>query len=180
MRKRTVNELNRVGTEGFAGLPKLPVCVVLDQVRSAYNVGSVFRTCDAFAVDSLCLVGITPQPPQKEIRKTALGAEATVAWRYFGDMGQCLEELRRQGFIVVAVEQAVNAVRPEAVPWADGRKYALVFGHEVKGVSDAVVASADLALEIPQWGSKHSLNVSVCAGIVLWEAARSLRPATGQ
>lgn len=180
MRKRTVNELGRVEASRFAEVPKLPVCVVLDQVRSAYNVGSVFRTCDAFAVESLCLVGITPSPPQKEIRKTALGAEETVPWNYYAAMETCLADLRNLGYTIVAVEQAVNAVRPEAVPWADGRKYALVFGHEVKGVSDAVVAAADLALEIPQWGTKHSLNVSVCAGIVLWEAVRTLRPGAGQ
>lgn len=176
-------ELGRVTAEEYRVLPESGVAVVLDNVRSAYNVGSAFRTCDAFQVDRVLLCGICAVPPSAEIRKTALGAEDSVAWEYAASTLETVQVLRAQGFTIVSVEQTVRAVslekfRPE--PWnpADGtgRKYALIFGNEVDGVAQEVVDASDFSLEIPQFGTKHSLNVSVSVGVVLWQF-RSTAPA---
>lgn len=172
MKKLTMEELNRVSTEEFKAQEKLPVVVVLDNVRSMYNVGSIFRTCDGFAVEALYLCGITACPPHKEIAKTALGATESVSWRHFGQTVEAVEELKSLGYKVFAVEQVDTSVSlQEFVPAAD-EKVAVVLGNEVFGVDDEVLALCDGAVEIPQAGTKHSFNVSVAGAIVLWELFR--------
>ena len=160
--------MGRLTVDEFKTAEKLPLTVVLDDVRSLYNVGSVLRSCDAFRVEAVVLCGITATPPHAEIHKTALGAEDSVAWRYCASALEAVEELRRRGVTVMAVEQCegstmLDEFRPEA-----GRRYAVVLGNEVKGVRQEVVDACDGCLEIPQFGTKHSLNVSVTAGIVVW------------
>ena len=169
MRKIANEELGRPTAEEFARMERMPVTVVLDNIRSAQNVGSFFRTADAFAAERLCLCGITAVPPAREIHKTALGAELTVAWSRLERTADCLEALRREGCRILAVEQVegsegLDDFRPEA-----GVRYALVFGNEVEGVSQEAVDACDGAIEIPQAGTKHSLNVSVAGGVVLWK-----------
>ncbi len=168
MRKITNEELGRPTAEEFAAQEKLPVTVVLDNVRSAQNVGSFFRTGDAFGVERIALCGITATPPSREIHKTALGADQTVAWSYYATTGACLDELHAAGYTVLAVEQVEGAAMLDSFRAEAGRRYALVFGNEVDGVDQAVVDRCDGALEIPQVGTKHSLNVSVSGGVVLW------------
>ena len=163
-----MEELNRVSTEEFKAQAKIPLVVVMDNVRSMYNVGSIFRTCDAFSVEQLLLCGITACPPHKEITKTALGATESVDWAHYDTTVEAVAELKRQGYKVFAVEQVDTAVmlgRMEIVP----EKTAIVLGNEVFGVDDAVLALCDGAIEIPQNGTKHSLNVSIAGGIVIWE-----------
>lgn len=169
MRKIANEELGRPTAEEFARMERMPVTVVLDNIRSAQNVGSFFRTADAFAAERICLCGITAVPPAREIHKTALGAELTVAWSRHERTADCLEALRREGCRILAVEQVegsegLDDFRPEA-----GVRYALVFGNEVEGVSQEAVDACDDAIEIPQAGTKHSLNVSVAGGVVLWK-----------
>lgn len=169
MRKIANEELGRPTAEEFARMERMPVTVVLDNIRSAQNVGSFFRTADAFAAERICLCGITAVPPAREIHKTALGAELTVAWNRHERTADCLEALRREGCRILAVEQVegsegLDDFRPEA-----GVRYALVFGNEVEGVSQEAVDACDGAIEIPQAGTKHSLNVSVAGGVVLWK-----------
>lgn len=168
MRKITNEELGRPTAEEFARMPKMPVAVVLDNVRSMQNVGAFFRTADAFAVERIVLCGITATPPNREIHKTALGAEATVPWSYGPSTSDCVAALRREGFLVYAVEQVEGAVPLDEFHPDPQRKYALVFGNEVDGVAQQVVDAADGAIEIPQAGTKHSINVSVAGGVVLW------------
>lgn len=168
MRKITNEELGRPTAEEFAAQEKLPVTVVLDNVRSAQNVGSFFRTGDAFGVERIALCGITATPPSREIHKTALGADQTVAWSYYATTGACLDELHAAGYTVLAVEQVEGAAMLDSFRAEAGQRYALVFGNEVDGVDQAVVDRCDGALEIPQVGTKHSLNVSVSGGVVLW------------
>ena len=176
MRKLKVTELGRLTPEEYRASEKLPVVVVLDEVRSLNNVGSVFRTADAFRLEGVWLCGITATPPHAEIHKTALGAEETVEWTYCKDTLEAVEALRREGYVICALEQAEGSVSlAEFRPERD-RKYAIVVGHEVKGVSQRVVDRSDVCIEIPQRGTKHSLNVSVAAGIVLWEFFRGLTP----
>ncbi len=168
MRKLRNEELGRPSPGEAAGLPKMPVTVVLDNVRSMNNAGSFFRTCDAFGVERLLLCGITGTPPDREIHKTALGAEETVAWAYFPDAGYAVAGLRAEGYTVLAIEQIEGARGLDAFIPEPGAKYALVFGNEVDGVQQRVADLCDGALEIPQVGTKHSLNVSVSGGVVLW------------
>ena len=168
MKKKSGEELGRPTREEFAATGKLPVAVVLDNVRSMNNVGSFFRTCDAFAVGELVLCGITGTPPNAEIHKTALGAEESVAWRHAASAVEAVRELIAQGYEAVAIEQVEGAVmlgdfRPDSA-----KKYALVFGNEVNGVAQEVVDLCRAAIEIPQAGTKHSLNVAVAGGVVLW------------
>ena len=181
MRKLNILEMNRLSVDEFREAEKLPLVVVLDDVRSLYNVGSVFRTGDAFRIEAVWLCGITATPPHNEIHKTALGAEDSVAWRYFKTADEAVAELKRQGYTVYAVEQAESSTKlpfsPEnpssfLLPPSSKKSAAIVLGHEVKGVSQSVVDACDGCLEIPQFGTKHSLNVSVAAGIVIWEFAR--------
>ena len=175
MKKLTIEEMDRLDVAAFRQAPKLPVIVVLDNVRSLHNVGSVLRSADAFAVEAVYLCGITATPPSAEIHKTALGAEDSMECRYFKSTLEAIAHLRERKATVWSVEQVEGSqrlgdVRPEA-----GRLHALVLGHEVKGVDQAVVDACDGAIEIPQYGTKHSLNVSVTAGIVMWEMSRLLR-----
>jgi len=170
MRKLKMDELNRKTVHEFRESDKIPVIAVLENVRSAYNVGSVFRTADAFLLQSIYICGYTAKPPHKEIRKTALGADETVAWKPFSSAGQAIELLKQEGFKVYAVEQTVNSVSLQTFN-AD-EKIAVVFGNEVTGVEQSTIALCDGTIEIPQFGMKHSLNISVAAGIVLWELAK--------
>ena len=156
-------------------MEKLPVVVVLDNVRSAQNVGAFFRTSDAFAVEKIALCGITATPPSREIHKSSLGAEFTVAWEYFKTTVEAVEMLKSQGYTVLAIEQVEGAVMLDNLTVDKSKKYALVFGNEVSGVDQAVVDMCDGAIEIPQVGTKHSINVSVCGGVVIWKFFESLR-----
>ena len=169
MRKLKNNELNRLNLEEFKKSKKTPIVIVLDNVRSAHNVGSVFRTSDAFLVEKICLCGITPTPPQKEIRKTALGASESVNWQNYANSIDCIKELKACGYHIISIEQAEKAVMLcDFTPQKDN-KYALVFGNEIKGVEQEVVNSSDVVIEIPQYGTKHSLNISVSLGVVIWD-----------
>jgi tRNA G18 (ribose-2'-O)-methylase SpoU len=166
--KKTMEELDRISSSDFIKLPKNPLIIVLDNVRSAHNVGSVFRTGDAFLIERLYLCGITPQPPNNEIHKTALGATETVEWEYADNTLSLIESLKAQGFITIAVEQTHHSVLLHEFRGEFNRKTVLIFGHEVYGIEQNVIDLCDVCLEIPQMGTKHSLNVSVCAGIVLY------------
>lgn len=174
MRKLTVEELCRMDVEEFKQSEKLPLVVVLDNVRSLHNVGSVFRTADAFRLQGVCLCGITACPPSAEIHKTALGAEDSVDWWYAEDTLEAVRELQAKGYEVLAVEQVEGSHRLGAFVPEKGKRYALVMGNEVKGVRQDVVDATSGALEIPQYGTKHSLNVSVSAGIVIWDLVRQM------
>ncbi|MBV8389152.1 MAG: RNA methyltransferase [Mucilaginibacter sp.] len=169
MRKLKLDELNRASVEEFKAQQKLPVAVVLDNVRSMHNVGSIFRTCDGFAVEKVCLCGITGQPPHREIEKTALGATQSINWAYYSEPLQAVEQLRKEGYKIMAVEQAEKSVMLNEFETIEGEKYALVFGNEVNGVSEEVMKAIDTCIEIPQFGTKHSFNIVVSAGIVLWD-----------
>ena len=166
--------MQRLSVEEFREAEKLPLVVVLDDVRSMHNVGSVFRTGDAFRIERVCLCGITSTPPMAEIHKTALGAEDSVAWEYFQTALEALESLKADGYEVLAVEQAHGSTMLQAFIPQYGKKYAVVLGNEVKGVHQEVVDASDGCLEIPQYGTKHSLNVSVTAGIVIWHFVSAL------
>lgn len=172
MRKLSLKELNRPGLEEFKALEKAPITLVLDNIRSALNVGSAFRTADAFALEKIVLCGITARPPHREILKTAIGATESVEWAYEKDVARAIRRLKEQGCRVLAIEQAdertlLQDIRPEG-----GQKYALVFGNEVSGVSEEAMALVDGCVEVPQFGTKHSLNIAVCLGIVVWEFFR--------
>ncbi len=169
MRKLKLDELNRASVIEFKAQNKLPVVVVLDNVRSMHNVGSIFRTCDGFAVEQVCLCGITGQPPHREIEKTALGATQSVNWVYYADPLQAVEQLRKDGYRIIAIEQAENSIILNTFETVKNEKYALIFGNEVNGVSDEVMKVIDACIEIPQFGTKHSFNIVVSAGIVLWD-----------
>jgi 23S rRNA (guanosine2251-2'-O)-methyltransferase len=175
MKKRSMLALNRLSADDFKEAEKRPLVVVLDNVRSMHNVGAVFRTADAFALEKIWLCGITPTPPQREIHKTALGAEETVAWEHAPDVVALLHQLRAEAYCLVAVEQADESLLLPAFTPAPDQKYAIILGHEVEGVSDAALDVVDMALEIPQFGTKHSLNVSVAAGIVLYHFTAQLK-----
>ena len=175
-RKLFNSELGRLNTEEFKASDKTPAVVVLDNVRSQHNVGSAFRTCDAFRVERLCLCGICAVPPTAEIHKSALGAEFSVDWEYFEQTVDAVKKLKEEGYVIVSVEQTENSTMLQDFHCEEGRKYAFVFGNEVKGVQQEVVDASDLCLEIPQYGTKHSLNVSVTAGIVMYNLSPSLSP----
>ena len=172
MRKLLNEELGRPTLEECANIDKLPVTVILDNVRSAQNVGSFFRTADAFGIEHIALCGISATPPNREIHKTALGAEMSVAWSYYPTTLECVERLRTEGYRILAIEQIENSTMLNTFRAEEGVKYALVFGNEVDGVDQAVADVVDGAIEIPQVGIKHSLNVSVSAGILMWEMFR--------
>jgi 23S rRNA (guanosine2251-2'-O)-methyltransferase len=169
MRKMLNEELERLSVPEFKESNKIPVVVVLDNVRSQNNIGSVFRTADAFRLESIILCGITSKPPHREIHKTALGATESVHWEYQEETSKAIEELKAGGYQILAVEQAENSVSLEQLQLKKDQKYALVFGHEIRGVDQKVVDMCDLCVEIPQFGTKHSLNISVAAGIVIWD-----------
>ena len=169
MRKLKISELNRLTPEDFKKAEKTPLVVVLDNVRSLHNVGSVFRTADAFLIEKICLCGITACPPNTEIHKTALGAENTVEWHYYEDVCDALKKLKSEGYKLLAVEQAEGSILLHDFIPEQQEKYAVIFGNEVKGVSQAAIDMCDNCIEIPQFGTKHSLNVSVTSGIVIWD-----------
>ena len=175
LRKLKITEMNRLTVEEFKEARKLPLVVVLDQVRSLHNIGAVFRTSDAFLVNRICLCGITATPPHPEMHKTALGAELTVDWKYYQYTQDAVNELHKDGYIVLAIEQCEGSTLLSDLSLENGKKYAIVMGNEVKGVQQEVVDMCDGCIEIPQYGTKHSLNVSVTAGIVLWEFANKMR-----
>ncbi len=176
MRKITNEELHRPLPAEFAVMEKMPVAVVLDNIRSTQNVGAFFRTGDAFAVERICLCGITAVPPSRDLHKTALGAELTVPWQHFETTAECLAQLRADGYRLYAVEQVEGAAMLDAFKPEAGVKYALIFGNEVAGVEQQAVDLCDGALEIPQAGTKHSINVSVSGGVVLWHFFCRIRP----
>lgn len=170
MRKLSMEELNRKSVEEFKQSDKVPVIAVLENIRSAYNVGSIFRTADAFLLEAIYICGYTAYPPHKEIKKTALGADETVRWKHFKSMADCLAELKEEGYNLFAVEQAVDSYQLNE--FTTTQKLAVIFGNEVTGVEQSTIEQCDGCIEIPQLGMKHSLNVSVAAGIVLWELVR--------
>jgi tRNA G18 (ribose-2'-O)-methylase SpoU len=169
MRKLRTSELNRLSADEMKNVIRLPVIVVLDNVRSAYNVGSVFRTCDAFAIEKIYLCGISASPPNRELMKTALGSTESIPWQYFQSSEEAVKELKSSGYKIILIEQTDESISLEKFLPDKNEYYALVFGNEVDGVSDALLSLADTALEIPQFGTKHSFNISVSAGIVLWD-----------
>ena len=173
-KKKLVTEMGRIDRDAFAHSQKLPLVVVLDNVRSLHNVGSVFRTSDAFRVECIMLCGITATPPSAEIHKTALGAEDVVDWKYYESTMDAVAELRSQGYRVYSIELCQGSIALQDFVTAPGERYAVVLGNEVKGVQQDVVDASDGAIEIPQFGTKHSLNVSVTAGMVIWEFAKKL------
>jgi len=173
MRKLKNEELNRLDIESYKGAEKLPVVVVLDNVRSMNNVGSAFRTGDAFAIESIALCGITAQPPHREIHKTALGATDSVDWQHYKTTREACETLKADGYQILAVEQAAGSTSLEN--YSPEGKVAIVFGNEVFGVEDEIIALADACLEIPQFGTKHSLNISVSIGVVLWDLVTKIK-----
>ena len=175
MRKLSITELHRISAEEFKQARKLPLVVVLDNVRSLHNIGSVFRTADAFRIECIYLCGITACPPHPEMHKTALGAEFTVSWQYVENTMQAVDNLRAQGYVVYSVEQVEGSTMLDELTLDPARKYAVVLGNEVKGVQQEVVDHSDGCIEIPQYGTKHSLNVSVTAGIVMWDLFKLLR-----
>lgn len=169
MRKLTLPELRRLPVDAFKAAEKIPIVVVLDNIRSQNNTGSVFRTADAFRLEAVYLCGITAVPPHREITKTALGATESVDWSYFPSTREALESLRARGYRIIAVEQAEGSVMLQDFHPAPGEKLAVIFGNEVNGIDDDLFELTETALEIPQFGTKHSINVSVVVGIVLWE-----------
>jgi len=173
MRKLSMEELNRKSVEEFRQSDKVPIIAVLENVRSAYNVGSVFRTADAFLIEAVYICGYTAHPPHKEIKKTALGADETVAWKHFKSIDDAIKDLRDLGYKVYAVEQAVDSYKLQAISYEHDEKIAVIFGNEVTGVEQTTIEKSDGCIEIPQLGMKHSLNISVAAGIVLWELFRT-------
>lgn len=166
--KLSLTELNRISIEEYKEVEKLPIVIVLDNIRSMSNIGSIFRTSDAFRISEIHLCGITSTPPNNEIRKTALGATESVNWKYYKNTQESIEELKNSNYKVISIEQASNSTLLQDFTPEKGEKLALVFGNEVKGVDQAIIDLSDLCLEIPQIGTKHSLNVSISTGIVIW------------
>lgn len=173
MRKLSMNELGRKSVKEFQQSEKMPVIVVLENIRSAYNVGSIFRTADAFLLQSIYICGYTAVPPHKEIKKTALGADESVAWKHFKNVAEAIEEIKSEGYKIYAVEQAVDSWKLGLFAVANDEKIAVIFGNEVTGVEQETIALCDGVIEIPQLGMKHSLNVATAAGVVLWELVRT-------
>jgi tRNA G18 (ribose-2'-O)-methylase SpoU len=174
MRKLSMEELNRKSVEEFKESEKLPVIVVLENIRSAYNVGSVFRTADAFLLEAIYITGYTCIPPHKEIKKTALGAEDTVTWKHFANASLAIQELKGLGYTVYAVEQAEESIALNELKYNAGEKIAVIMGNEVTGVEQSTIAQCDGIIEIPQLGTKHSLNIATATGVVLWEVVRTI------
>lgn len=169
MRKLKITEMNRISREEFKDANKLPLAIVLDNVRSLNNIGSVFRSSDAYRIDRIYLCGITATPPNAEIHKTALGAEDSVEWVYVENTMDALKDLKKDGYVICSIEQCEGSTMLNSFQPDKSKKYAVIFGNEVKGVQQEVVSSSNVCLELPQYGTKHSLNVSVTAGIVIWD-----------
>ena len=174
MKKLNILELNRMQLADYREAQKVPFVVILDNVRSLHNVGSVFRTSDAYRVESIYLCGVTATPPSAEIHKTALGAEDSVAWHYYKDTRDAVEQLHAEGYTIYSIEQVQGSIALQDLQLEKGKKYAVILGNEVKGVQQEVVDMSDGCIELPQYGTKHSLNVSVTTGIVLWEFAKRM------
>lgn len=174
MRKLSMDELGRMTVDEFKQSEKLPIIVVLENIRSAYNVGSVFRTGDAFLIEAVYIIGYSAVPPHKEIKKTALGAEESVNWKHFPNATEAIADLRERGYKVFSVEQAEGSTSLEKLEQQDGEKIAVIFGNEVTGVEQSTIAASDGCIEIPQLGMKHSLNIATAAGVVLWEMVRKV------
>ena len=174
-RKLNTEEIIRLTPEEFKETPKIPLVVILDNVRSLHNVGSVFRTSDAYCVEKVILCGITATPPNAEIHKSALGAEFSVDWEYYKETTEAVNELKQAGYTILAIEQAHDSINMDTFKAEKGNKYAVILGNEVKGVQQSVIDLSDGCLELPQFGTKHSLNVSVTAGIVIWEFGKLFR-----
>jgi tRNA G18 (ribose-2'-O)-methylase SpoU len=175
MEKKSILELDRLSTEQYQQVDKLPFIIVLDNVRSLNNIGSVFRTSDAFLVEEIYLCGITATPPHPDIHKTALGAEDSVKWSYFADTIEAVDKLHTMGYTVYSIEQVKDSISLESIQLDKKKKYAVILGNEVKGVQQEVVDKCDGCIEIPQFGTKHSLNVSVTAGLVIWDFFKQLQ-----
>ena len=175
MRKLKLEELNRVSVEEFKKQDKVPLIIVLENIRSLNNVGTIFRTCDAFNVNSVYLIGITAQPPHREIQKTALGATESVEWKYYETSKKAIEILKSKGYKIFSIEQAEGSIPIHEVDNLNCDKMALFLGNEITGVDQKTIDASDACIEIPQFGTKHSLNVSVCAGIVIWESFNKLK-----
>lgn len=176
MRKLSMAELGRKSVQEFKESDKFPIIIVLENIRSAYNVGSVFRTCDAFLIEAIYIIGYSAKPPHKEIKKTALGAEETVEWKYFKTTAEAIEELRTKKYNIYAAEQAEGSYKLNAISTEQDEKLAVVFGNEVTGVEQSTIALCDGCIEIPQLGMKHSLNIATAAGVLLWELVRQRVP----
>ena len=173
-KKLKLEELGRIDVETFKNTQKIPLIIVLDSVRSMHNVGAIFRTGDAFLIEKVVLCGITPQPPHREIHKAALGATESVDWIYEQDITVAIESLKKENFNIIGIEQTSDSQMISDFQINSDEKYALILGNEVEGISDEALPNVDVFLEIPQLGTKHSLNVSVCGGIVIWEFAKKL------
>lgn len=168
-RKLNMDELNRLSIDEFKDIEKFPIVIVLDNIRSLSNIGSVFRTSDAFKVEAIFLCGITATPPHREIHKTALSATESVNWKYYNNTVSAINDLANEGFNIISIEQVENSVKLDNFSPKKGERYALVFGNEVSGVDENVINISNQCVEIPQWGTKHSFNISVSVGIVLWD-----------
>ena len=175
MRKLKLEELNRVTVSEFKKKKKTPLIVIMENIRSLNNVGTIFRTCDAFNIEAIYLVGITAKPPHREIQKTALGATESVEWEYFKTSEEVISRLKSKGFKIFSIEQAEGSMLINELPKINCNKMALFFGNEISGVNQKTIDKSDFCLEVPQFGTKHSLNVAVCAGIVIWESFRKLK-----
>lgn len=174
MRKLKNIELGRLNVEEFKNIAKIPLIVILDNIRSLNNIGSVFRTSDAFLIEKIYLCGITAKPPHKEIHKTALGATESVEWEYIDNLLDLVKKLQSEGIKIASIEQAENSTKLQDFEIIKDQKYAVIFGNEVKGVQQEVVSASDYCVEIPQFGTKHSLNISVSCGVVLWDLFRKI------
>ncbi len=175
MRVKKITELNRISIEEFKETEKIPLTIILDNIRSLNNIGSIFRTSDAFLVENIVLCGITATPPHPDIHKTALGAEYSVDWTYFKNTSDAINRLKENGYTICALEQATESIILNNMTFDKSRKYALILGNEVKGVTQDIVNMCDICIEIPQHGTKHSLNVSIAAGIVIWNFFEKLK-----
>lgn len=175
MRKLKNSELNRLSVDEFKNSEKTPIVVVLDNIRSLNNIGSVFRTSDAFVIEKIILCGITATPPHRDIQKTALGATESVDWKYYEHIPDAILELKEKNYKIISIEQVNNSISLERFAVLPGEKYAVVFGNEIKGVQQEIINMSNYCIEIPQFGTKHSFNISVSAGIVLWELYRKIK-----
>jgi len=175
MRKLAMSELERLSNEQFKSAKKIPIIAILDDIRSLNNIGSIFRTADAFRLEAIYLCGITAQPPHRDIHKTALGATESVDWKYFKDIKEAITSLHQKSYKIYGIEQTTNSSNLNDFKIHSNEKYALIFGNEVSGINDDIFTLLDGCIELPQWGTKHSLNVSVCAGIVLWKFSKSFK-----
>ncbi|MEI3788614.1 MULTISPECIES: RNA methyltransferase [unclassified Chryseobacterium] len=175
VQKLKLEELNRIDVETFKKVEKIPLVIILDNLRSMHNVGASFRTADAFLIEKIILCGITPQPPHREIHKAALGATESVDWTHESDINTAINDYKSRGYQIIGIEQTTDSVMITDFTIDKSKKYALILGNEVEGISDEALPNIDTFLEIPQLGTKHSLNVSVCGGIVMWEFAKALK-----